>query len=176
MREARGASTGVRLITAARELIAAGGGRRPSAGAIAARAGLSRLTVYHHFGSLPGLLDAVAAEASQAPESVREGLPVERLHAHIAAWCSHWATDPALYRNLAPAGGPAAEQLRQLAADLAAADRLRPGCSLREAEDVIAVASSFAAFDRLHQGGRRSASAVSEILMRMAASIVSPTA
>ena len=47
--------------------------------------------------------------------------------------------------------------------------------SLKEAEDVIAVLTSFAAFDRLHQDGRRSTAAVIEILMRMAGSIINPS-
>ena len=59
-----------------------------------------------------------------------------------------------------------------LAERLAAQDSLRPGCSLREAEDVIAVLSSFAAFDRLYHDGRRPVSAVAEVLMRLAAGIL----
>jgi hypothetical protein len=55
-----------------------------------------------------------------------------------------------------------------LAERLAAHDKIRPGCSLKEAEDVIGILTSFAVFDRLHKGGRRSPSAVAEILMRMA--------
>ena len=47
--------------------------------------------------------------------------------------------------------------------------------ALKEAEDVIAVLTSFAAFDRLHQDGRRSTAAVIEILMRMAGSILNPS-
>jgi hypothetical protein len=55
-----------------------------------------------------------------------------------------------------------------LAERLATHDQLRPGCSVKEAADVIGILTSFAVFDRLHQGGRRSTSAVAEILMRMA--------
>jgi hypothetical protein len=43
---------------------------------------------------------------------------------------------------------------------------------LKEAEDVIRVLTSFATFDRLHQGGRRSVPAVVEILVRMTGAIV----
>ena len=39
------------------------GAQAPSLREIAARAGVSRLSVYHHFGSKAGLFDAVAAEA-----------------------------------------------------------------------------------------------------------------
>src|SRR5438105_812130 len=49
---------------------------------------------------------------------------------------------------------------------------VRPGGSLKEAEDVIAVLTSLAAFDRLHQGGRRPSASVVEILVRMAGAIL----
>ncbi len=168
---ARRGETRAALLAAARELIAAGG-RPPSAGAIAARAGLSRLTVYHHFGSLPSLLEAVAAEAAGTPEAPAGGSAAERLRHHVASTCAHWATNPALYRHLESARTTPDPHAHELASALAAEDRLRPGCSLREAQDVIAVVSSFAAFERLHQDGRRPTAAVAEILMRMAGSIL----
>jgi hypothetical protein len=61
---------------------------------------------------------------------------------------------------------------RALAERLAAADLLRPGCSLREAEDVIGAITSFTVFDRLHKDGRRSQTAVVEIVMRFASTIL----
>jgi AcrR family transcriptional regulator len=175
-RPGRRGSARTALLVAARELIAAGAAP-PTAGAIATRAGVSRLTVYQQFGSLPGLLEAVAAEVAQAPEAAPGGPPVERLRRHVAASCAHWASDPALFRHLAAASAArGSERAHELASALAVADRLRPGCSLREAEDVIAVVTSFGAFDRLHQDGRRAPGAVAEILMRMTASILSPSA
>src|SRR5260370_912687 len=72
------------------------------------------------------------------------------------------------------AGGPAALKDRALAERLASADQLRPGCSLKEAEDVIGALTSFDVFDRLHQDGRRSSSAVADILMRLAGAILNP--
>ena len=62
--------------------------------------------------------------------------------------------------------------LRPLAERLADEDELRPGCSIKEAEDVIAALTSFAVFDRLHRDGRRSAAAVTEILGRLAGGIL----
>lgn len=148
------------ILEAARRLVREGPGGT-TVGAIANAAGVSRLSVYHHFGSRAGVLAAVAAEA--APP--RTG---EDLHDLLAAAATHWASDPALYRRLPEQEVPT----HQLAAELAARDRLRLGCSIREAEDVIAVLASFRTFDRLHQDGRRSTPAVVEILMRMAGSIL----
>jgi hypothetical protein len=71
---------------------------------------------------------------------------------------------------LAESESPGAD--RALAERLAAADQLRPGCSLKEAEDVIGTLTSFATFDRLYKDGRRSASAVAEILMRLVSAIL----
>ena len=134
----------------------------PTVGAIAKQAGVSRLSVYHHFGSRAGVLDALAGEAR--PLST----PTGDLRAVLAAAVGHWAADPALYRRLPDA----LVSMHELATSLAAEDRLRPGCSIKEAEDVIAVLASFPTFDRLHQDGRRSTTAVIEILMRMAGSIL----
>ena len=86
-------------------------------------------------------------------------------------------SDPAFYRALPEAAARTDGDRnldRELASLLAEGDRLRPGCSLKEAEDVIGLVASFAAFDRLHQDGRRSSSAVVEILLRMAGAILRP--
>lgn len=95
------------------------------------------------------------------------------LRSFVAGAVAHWASDPPLFRRLPYTPEPH-QRLRELAARLATEDRLRPGCSLKEAEDVIGVLTSFAAFDRLHQDGRRSTAAVTEILVRMAGSILNP--
>jgi len=44
------------VLSAARELVAAGGGSSLSVGAVARRAGVSRLTIYNRFGSRSELL------------------------------------------------------------------------------------------------------------------------
>jgi hypothetical protein len=59
-----------------------------------------------------------------------------------------------------------------LAERLAASDELRPGCSIKEAEDVIGALTSFEVFDRLSKDGRRSPAAVAEILGRLASGIL----
>jgi hypothetical protein len=73
--------------------------------------------------------------------------------------------------NAATADGEASED-RRLAERLAAADQLRAGCSIKEAEDVIGLLTSFPTFDRLHQDGRRSATVVAAILVRLVAAIL----
>ena len=168
------------ILSAARQLVAEFGAES-SVGKVAERAGVSRITVYNQFGSKAGLLDALAAEAGPAPGGARgadtDSDPVDDLRRRIEQACAAWAADPSLHRQLQGhrrGHGGEPELDRALAERLAARDRLRAGCSLREAEDVIGLLTSFPAFDRLHKSGRRSPSGVSEILMRMASEFIGP--
>jgi AcrR family transcriptional regulator len=167
------------IIAAARELIAEHG-TGFSLGRVAARAGVSRITVYNQFGSRALLIHALAAEARPAmppPHSNPATAPRDELRRRIAQACTTWAVDPGLYRHLHGHTAWAVEEFgadRALAESLAGADQLRAGCSIKEAEDVIGILTSFPAFDRLHQGGRRSPSAVAEILVRLASELLRP--
>jgi AcrR family transcriptional regulator len=161
------------ILAAARDLVVTGATGRPTVGEVATRAGVSRLSVYHHFGSHSGLLEAVAAHSRRRPLGGPGASAVEQLRAQIREASEHWARDPALFRRLPGATEPGSpDQDRGLAQRLASEDRLRPGCSLKEAEDVIGLLTAFPTFDRLHQGGRRSVAAVVEILVRMAGAVV----
>jgi AcrR family transcriptional regulator len=189
--------TRYRILAAARELVTELG-TESSVGKVAQRAGVSRITVYNQFRSKAGLLEALAAEAGRAPSGAAPGEaaadPLEELKLRIERACAAWAADPRLHRQLVgralgtagvPLGaagvalGAAGVISRErsdddhgLAETLAAHDRLRPGCSIKEAEDVIGILTSFPVFDRLHKEGRRSTSAVVEILLRMASGFI----
>ena len=149
-----------------------------SLGKVADQAGVSRITVYNQFGSKAGLVRALVSEAGPgpAPSSLEPSSePRDQLRRRIAQACARWAVDPTLYRQLQGHQGWAEEESqaeRALVESLAATDQLRPGCSIKEAEDVIGILTSFPAFDRLHQGGRRSAPAVAEILVRLASAVL----
>ena len=153
--------TAAAILAAARELVAETGDQ-VSIAAVASRAGVSRATVYNRFGSRAALLAALTPSL---------GVPAGDLRAYVEQSCAAWATQPALFRNLRarPTEGDAP---RRIAEQLAAADALRPGCSLREAEDVIAALTSFPVFDRLHGDGRRSPAAVAAVISRLAAGIL----
>lgn len=151
------------ILDAARELVAERG-QAPSVGAVANRAGVSRLTIYARFGSRAALLAALApALADHGGSDLRH---------HFEGTCSAWAENPPLFRHLHVDDAAGVEAARRIAEQLAAADALRPGCSLKEAEDVIAALSSFSMFDRLHKDGRRAPAAVTEILLRLAGAIL----
>jgi tetracycline repressor-like protein len=168
-RQASVERTSQAILAAARRLVAQAPATAVSVGAIARAAGVSRLTIYQRFGSRSGLLAALAP----SPPTVADGPtePREALRRHLLLKCEAWAADAAVHRHLpAHAGDGQAE--RRLAEQLLAADALRPGCSIREAEDVIGALGSFGVFDRLHHDGRRPPAAVAEILMRMGAAIL----
>src|SRR5258706_3191281 len=169
--------TRMAILAAARELVASAGPVL-TAGAVAKRAGVSRITVYNQFGSKAGLLRELSAGAhsrvgGQTPDPVD---PSDQLRKRITDSCAHWSSSPALFRRLPQIGDVDIEtsgEDRALAERLAGADQLRAGCSIKEAEDVIGAVTSFAVFDRLHKDGRRSQATVAEILMRLVATILS---
>ena len=151
--------TAEKILAAARRQLEQGAGL--SIGTLARAAGVTRATVYNRFGSRAELLRKLAPPA---------GAPAPDLQGFLAARCARWAASPALFRHLPETDD--SDAARRLAEDLAEADGLRPGCSIREAQDVIAALGSFPMFDRLHQDGRRSVSAVGDILMRLARGIL----
>jgi hypothetical protein len=155
------------ILRAARDEVVAGAG--VSLARVAEKAGVSRITVYNQFGSKAGLLEAVRPPAP--PDEPSAGGARDELRQRISLACSTWAIHSSLLRHL-----PRTEQEesgnRQLAERLAGADALRPGCSIKEAEDVIGALTSFDLFDRLYRDGRRSPGAVAEILMRLASGIL----
>jgi AcrR family transcriptional regulator len=192
-RQAQLARTRSNILAAARELVSQHG-PDSSVGKVAERAGVSRITIYNQFGSKAGLLEALSIETGPTPPGTPavelDADPADDLRRRIEEACAAWAANPRLYRQLAGralgaaglalgaaglalgaaglASGDRPDRDHALAERLAAADRLRPGCSIKEAEDVIGILTSFPVFDRLHKEGRRSLSAVAEILLRMA--------
>jgi AcrR family transcriptional regulator len=165
------------ILAAARTELASGSTASFSAGAVARRAGVSRITVYNQFGSKAGLLRELASSVRLVGTARHADMaePRDPLQWRIQTSCAKWATDPALFRRLpaeAAAHLEAPGEDRVLAERIAASGQLRPGCSLKEAEDVIGALTSFPVFDRLHKDGRRSSAAVAEILLRLAAAIL----
>ncbi len=156
------------ILRAAAALVAEQPAAGVSVAAIARRAGVSRITVYNRFGSRAAVIQALTPPKARAAPASADGR--QALREHLTGAAAAWSANPGLYRHLPPT--PDSDEARILAERLAATDALRPGCSLREAEDVIAALSSFAMFDRLHRNGRRPASAVTEVLMRLASGIL----
>lgn len=142
-----------------------------SVGRVARRARVSRITVYNQFGSRAGLLEALTAQMRAPDQQPAGGTAREMLGRRVSAACTSWAEQAPLFRHL-PRAVSDGSVSRQLAERLAQSDDLRPGCSIKEAEDVIGLLTSFETFDRLYKDGRRSSAAVAEIIMRLASGIL----
>jgi AcrR family transcriptional regulator len=170
-RQAAAERTRDSILEAARDLASSGPAAGVSLADVARRAGVSRLTVYNRFGSRARLWEALAGSPGP-PASEPPGDPRLALRERLEQACAAWSVNPALYRNLGVTRLAGTEHDRRLAEALASVDALRAGCSIKEAEDVIGALASFAVFDRLHQDGRRSASAVAGILQRLASGIL----
>ncbi|HEY3468452.1 MAG TPA: TetR/AcrR family transcriptional regulator [Amycolatopsis sp.] len=107
-RSSNATSTRDRLLLAAGQLLHEADGGPVSTRAICERAGVQAPTLYHHFGSKQGLLDAVVnygfTQYVQAPSA--EGDPVDRIRAgwdrHVEYGLAHPAFYVLLYGQIEP--------------------------------------------------------------------------
>jgi len=155
---------------------------------VADRAGVSRATVYRHFGSVTDLLDGVAADllaragygrllaALELPD------PVGALRQVIVAGTGIWALDPVLVRNLTALGRTQPEALpviaqlergrvaamEHLAGRLHQAGRLRARLTPALAVDLLLIITAFAAWDELVTSRNRSPAAATAALTDLA--------
>jgi AcrR family transcriptional regulator len=158
--------------------------------AVAERAGVARATVYQHFGSRVGLVDAMCETFDENPALVGLRATVHTaglddvLDVAIAATVSFWATEEAVLAPLygAAAVDPAARDLvvRQradrrgefetLLARLRDGGRLRAGLTRKDALGTILVLTSFETFVELRRHAGLSERAVAELLRESARS------
>ena len=155
---------------------------------IAAAAGVSRTTVYRHFRTISGLLDAVAADLlsrarfDQLLAAVGLPEPVAALAEVTRLGCGIWAIDPNLVRNLfalARAQADALPVIDQLEAGrvqilehlvrrLDTAGALAAGLSQRDAVDLLVAATGFAGWDQIVTARGRSSVTAARLIVRMA--------
>ena len=155
---------------------------------IAAAAGVSRTTVYRHFRSVTGLLDAVAADLlsrarfDQLLSAVSLPDPAAALAEVTRLGCGIWAGDPDLVRNLftlARAQADAVPVIGQLEAGRAQimehlvqrledAGALAAGLSRRDAIDLLIAATGFAGWDQIVTARPRPPGTATKLIIRMA--------
>ena len=105
-RGAAAAETRDRILEAARQVLAQGSDTELSMDAIARRADVSRLTIYYHFDSRPGLLEALydylrmRGNMQRVAEVVHAPDPSAALEKLIRALVEFWSSDPAVIRRL----------------------------------------------------------------------------
>lgn len=104
-RAATVADTRRRIVDAARALLCEGGPQR-SVEDVARRADVARATVYQHYGSKLGLVEAVIADLEERADLagltrvVTDTPPADLLAAVLHDGCRYWATDPVLARRI----------------------------------------------------------------------------
>jgi AcrR family transcriptional regulator len=165
------ARTRERIVAAVRDLLREGAFHEATVEQVATRAGVSRATLYQHFGSRLGLVDAICETLDANPElvaireTVHDADPVAGLERAIAHTVGFWASEEAVLEPLygAAAVDPAAGDLvaRQradrrgefgrLLARLEEAGRLRTELSSAEALGVLLVLTSFETFRELRR-------------------------
>ena len=158
------------VVNAVRGLLIESGYHRLSLEQVAHDAGITRVTIYRHFGSKLGLLEAVADDLSvrgRAAERITAALELPdtsaSLRALVHALCGFWSTDPPLFRRMVSlsAVDPEArevlgarerwryEGIATMAERLAAEGRLRPPFDTDQAAATIAAVTSFPACDQI---------------------------
>lgn len=165
------ARTRERVVAAVRELLREGAFHEATVEQVAARAGVSRATLYGHFGSRLGLVDAICETFDANPElvAIRETVRDEELEAALDRAIAHtvafWASEEAVLEPLygAAAVDPAARDLvaRQradrkhefghLLGRLGQAGRLRTELPDAEALGVLLVLTSFETYRELRR-------------------------
>jgi AcrR family transcriptional regulator len=154
----------------------------------AARAGVSRATIYRHFGSVTDLLDGVAADLlararyDQLLAALELPDPADALRQVITTGTGIWAADPILVRNLTALGRTQPEALpvitqlergrlaamEHLAARLHQAGRLRASLTPARAVDLLLVITAFPAWDELVTSRNRSPATATATLIDLA--------
>jgi AcrR family transcriptional regulator len=187
-RAVQAAATRQRIIDAARELIAETGVHDTSLDGVARRAGSTRTTVYHQFGSRDELLLAVMNDALDRADvrEVRKALQqpdaVQAMRRMIRASCKFWAGEYAVFaqvKGLATldAGMTVIDETKEgvrrghmmnLAHRLAQQGSLRAGCSERQAVETLLFVTSFETFDQLYGRSKLRIDAASAVLVDMA--------
>lgn len=191
-REAGVEETRQRMLAAARLMIVETGFHRASLRDIARQADVTRATLYNHFGSKLGLLDAVTTDALQ-----RAGLnqlpPLLQLPDAREAWeestraaMRMWAAEHELFRKVIGLAGvdPEALQIVEkrdaerrsamefLTSRLADQGCLRQSHTRSQAQAVLTLLTSFATFDSLYTVSGIAPDAIADLLIDLSRTVI----
>jgi AcrR family transcriptional regulator len=161
------ARTRDRVIDTVRALLADGSFHGSTVEEVAERAGVSRATVYTHFGSRTGLVDALCERlnATSALREIRTTTDVDRL---IELSVEFWAADEPIFGQLygAAAVDPAAGDFveRQRLDRTKEIGRITPDKTLRAR---LLLLTSFETYRELRRGAGLSPAEVTKTLQRL---------
>jgi AcrR family transcriptional regulator len=174
------------IIAAARELFA-DPAETFSIDAVARRAGVARMTVYHQFASKRGLLQALfdylagRSLVTRLRASFEKADPLEALDALIAAFAHFWHAERQVIRRLRAVMVTDADFDAEIKArDERRREHLRSivrraglsGRAAKNAVDALHMLSSFETFDAL-AGNERSVRSVAKMIGRLARAVLS---
>jgi AcrR family transcriptional regulator len=183
------ARTRARIMDAVRELLAEGTFHEATVEEIAERAGVARATLYQHFGSRLGLIDAICETIEAHPElrairaSLRLDDPSKALRAVLAHSTRFWAAEEGLHRHLyglAEVDAAAREFVQRQTADrrsglqelvrlLRRAGHLRARVRDRDALALLLLLTSFGTYEELRQNAGLAPGEIERTLERLAA-------
>ena len=188
--------TRARVLSAARALLTARAGTEPfSVDAVARRAGVARMTVYHQFGSRRGLLEALFdsfAAGGELPAHLAAAFqrpdPLESLADVVAAFARFWEAGRPWIRRVRALGvldpdlGDAVEarNARRREVVRVLVERLaqrygRPASKERtQAEELLYTLTSFETFDSLAGQNRKLPEVAAEVLFLARAAVGRP--
>lgn len=173
-REASANETRLRILEAARQVLAQQSEDALSMDAIARHADVSRLTIYYQFKSRPGLLEALYDHLAsrggmqRMPEVFREADPSKALDKLVSIFVTFWSSDQIVIRRLRAMAALDSEisagllsrdaRRRHIAREIlkrmaARTKKKSSGEHLAAAADVIAVLTGFATYDALATAG-----------------------
>jgi AcrR family transcriptional regulator len=190
-RQAANNATRARILEAARQLLCSESKTDLSMEAIARSADVSRLTIYYQFSSRAGLLEALydhlagRGNMHRMAEAFQEKNPSVALDKMVATFVGFWASDPVVMRRLRAMAdldpeighGIQARDARRPQIVLEILRRAKPGktkqLSLKQrvAADVLAMLTSFEAYDALSRAGHSEEQIVST-LTRLARCVI----
>lgn len=173
---------------AVRELLAEGSFHEASVEAVAERAGVSRATLYQHFGSRAGLVDAICETLADNPalQAIRRAVdledPAEALDEFIAQVARFQASEEAVHRHLyglAVIDSAAADfverqsrdrrgEVERLARYLKRKGALRPGLSEGHAITRLLLLTSVGTYDELRGNAGMSPTRAERTLQELA--------
>jgi AcrR family transcriptional regulator len=177
----------LRIVKAARELLASPGDLRFSVEEVARRARVARMTVYHHFGSFQGLLEAlldslaVGGGMNYLADAFRKKDPREALDQFISVFMGFWesdrpvlrklgalaALDPALAAVLEERAGWRRKGSRVLLERLAKQTGRPMPKDMNDAVDLLYLLTSFSTYDTLATS-KRTSRQVTKLVQRLA--------
>lgn len=190
-RSAAGGDTSARILDAARALAVEEGFSGFTIEKVAARAGVSRMTVYYQFGTkrelLEALFDHMAARGriDRLDEAFSRPDPLDALEQFIHVFCGFWESDRQGLRRLrswaaleaasgeSPRGQDAwrRDGLETLVARIRQAHGVPDEGEVSAVVDLLHMLTSFESYDNLARGGR-SEGDVAALLTRSARAIV----